>query len=342
MLPADQLLALSVFSSYFTVIILLFILILRSIQWRQPRRKGRHAVVYGSLAVVSLAHTWYYMIRFLLWSKHDFESQITRSRAREASSLARLADWLVQTRLFEQAWFAVCEGPWNWLWSEQLCLFTAGAWTVFLYVESRRSRVALPWAYMLLGQLVAISVASNLFYLALALSPRIAGRDRAHMRLPAFLWMCVAAALVSVYTSPALLHSRFLSNLLVMHGAITLPLLPLPKTLRSAGMVSASAVYWSIACAALAIRMGTLRNVFSTGMPLSRIPKDAWTTLHSHPAQSSIGWDIVWTTLSFAAYELLERGAAWSACLAPVISVGVVAPATLATAEPRSSSQRSR
>lgn len=340
MLRADQLFALSVFGCYFGVIILLFIVVLRSMPWRQPRQKGRHALVYGSLAVFSLAHTWYYMIRFLLWSKHDFESQVSRSTA--ASSLEGLADWLVKTRLFEQAWFAVCEGPWNWLWSEQLCLFTVGAWTIFLYAESRRSRVALPWAYMLLGQLVAISVASNLFYLALALSPRIAGRDRVRMRLPAFLWMCVAVALVSVYTSPVLLHSRFLSNLLLMHGAITLPLFPLPKGLRSAGMVSAAPVYWSIACAALAIRMGTLRNVFSAGIPLSRIPKDAWTVLHSHPAQSSIGWDVVWTTLSFAAYECLERGASWSALLAPVLSVGVVAPATLAADEPRSSSGRAR
>lgn len=66
MLRADQLFALSVFGCYFGVIILLFIVVLRSMPWRQPRQKGRHALVYGSLAVFSLAHTWYYMIRFLL------------------------------------------------------------------------------------------------------------------------------------------------------------------------------------------------------------------------------------------------------------------------------------
>jgi hypothetical protein len=37
--------------------------------------------------------------------------------------------------MFEQAWKIVCEGPLRWWWSEQLCLFTAGAWTVFLFAQ---------------------------------------------------------------------------------------------------------------------------------------------------------------------------------------------------------------
>ena len=47
----------------------------------------------------------------------------------------RLSDWLVNTALFEQAWAVVCVELDNWWWSEQLCLFTAGPWTVFLFLE---------------------------------------------------------------------------------------------------------------------------------------------------------------------------------------------------------------
>jgi hypothetical protein len=62
-------------------------------------------------------------------------------------SLSQIANWLVDTALFEQAWARVCMGPLNWWWSEQLCIFTAGAWTVFLAVEgARQSRLVWqPW-----------------------------------------------------------------------------------------------------------------------------------------------------------------------------------------------------
>lgn len=49
--------------------------------------------------------------------------------------LIRLTSWLRDTSLFEEAWYAVCAGKWNWLLSEQLCLFTVGVWTVMLWVE---------------------------------------------------------------------------------------------------------------------------------------------------------------------------------------------------------------
>ena len=48
------------------------------------------------------------------------------------STLVRVANWLKHTGLFEQAWTIVCDGPLRWWWSEQLCLFTVGFWTVFL------------------------------------------------------------------------------------------------------------------------------------------------------------------------------------------------------------------
>lgn len=185
---------------------------------------------------------------------------------------------------------------------------------------------------MLLGQLVAISVASNLFFLALAASPRIRAHERFPIRVPGALCACVAVGLATVYLAPAVLHSRFMPNLLLMHGAITLPLLPLPKTLSTSGMMRATTVYWLVACASLAIRARTLTAAFSTG-GWTEVPYRAWKTLQSHPAQSSIGWDVVWTTASFVVYELVELGASWTAFAAPFASIGVTAPVALAKAE---------
>ena len=70
------------------------------------------------------------MISFLRWSFVDFE-QSAPGRS-SGSTLVRVANWLKDTALFEQAWTIVCDGPLRWWWSEQLCLFTVGFWTVFL------------------------------------------------------------------------------------------------------------------------------------------------------------------------------------------------------------------
>src|SRR6266404_2523969 len=123
------------------------------------------------------------MISFLRWSFVEYERSAPGRSA--GPTLVRVANWLRDTALFEQAWTIVCDGPLRWWWSEQLCLFTVGFWTVFLLTTGSYTpfanlwlfcnrlrlggerRVRHVWAYMLFGQLVAISVASNLFFLAL-------------------------------------------------------------------------------------------------------------------------------------------------------------------------------
>jgi hypothetical protein len=61
----------------------------------------------------------------------------------------------------------------------------------------------------------------------------------------------------------------------------------------------------------------------------------AWGVLHSHPAQSSIGWDVIWTSISFFVWKVIgprikTQDSAWSKLLplatsTLVASVGVSA-----------------
>ena len=69
----------------------------------------------------------------LQWSFTNYELGLSKPIAQ--GLLHRLGSWLHGTSLFEEAWAFVCVHPINWWWSEQLCLFTAGAWTVFIAVE---------------------------------------------------------------------------------------------------------------------------------------------------------------------------------------------------------------
>jgi hypothetical protein len=214
---------------------------------------------------------------------------------------------------------------------------------------------------MLLGQIVAISVASNLFYLALILSaePSLSSRRRTNLSVKqtvsARLVVSVLLSLVTVALSPFTSPKTFLPNLLVMHVLLFVPLISITttssssETLPSPFSVNLNTLYRIIqlVCAGIHIRtiiaaIGSLQTSTSKSPDIFFF-KEAWRILYSHPAQSSIGWDIIWTSLSFIAWILLLRpgplryynggyyyGIAMYLMLAtPVASIAVTAPYAL-------------
>ncbi len=165
---------------------------------------------------------------------------------------------------------------------------------------------------MLLGQLVAISVASNLFYIAILSSP--IPREPAKQsssRVPATLWVSVLLALATVGLSPYTTSHTFLPNLLVMHALLVIPLLPpslLPHTTHQ-WPIRVRTLYGLVLLSSFAIRTHTIlagAKVVGSESPLGLFSA-AWDVLHSHPAQSSIGWDVIWTTVSFIAWTATKR-----------------------------------
>lgn len=232
----------------------------------------------------------------------DYERSARVLKNSTEPMLVRVANWLRNTALFEQAWTIVCDGPLRWWWSEQLCLFTVGFWTVFLLTKGREHGVKHVWAYMLFGQLVAISVATNLFFLALV--PLTKEKTKAASgavpragpsSVPPVLWMSVLASLATVSLVPhSLRHNYFLENLLVMHALLVLPLLPLPSPRAVRLRMRTRTLYGLVALLSAAVR---IRTVTVSGS-LTAGPGTLWAVLNSHPAQASIGWDVVWTSMS--------------------------------------------
>lgn len=210
-----------------------------------------------------------------------------------------------------------------------MCLFTVGAWTIFLSTQGmpRCYRRCLPltpsqgqrygvkhlWAYMLLGQVVAISVASNLFYLALSLSsPPSAATKRTPLYAPPALWLSVLLSFVTIGLVPMTNDRTFLPNLLAMHALLVVPLFasaPSHSAKRSAFSMRIRTLYSLVTIVALILRIRTIATALSAiprGMQsLKSLATIAWQVLHSHPAQSSIGWDVIWTTASFFAWKFI-------------------------------------
>ncbi|KAI0075706.1 hypothetical protein K474DRAFT_1599379 [Panus rudis PR-1116 ss-1] len=344
---ASETVAISIFVGYFGLIIALFSLIFYSLRKEiQTSLRSYKIWLFSFLSVASFAHTWYYMITFLLWSFEEYE--LRNSTKLELSLKTRITSWLMNTALFEQAWAAVCSRPLNWWWSEPLCLFTIGFWTIFLAIKGREHNVRYLWAYMLLGQLVAISIASNLFYLAILSHPS-SKKSRSPLwtssRTPPVLWMSTLIALGTVAISPFTNEKTFIWNLLTMHSIIVLPLLPCgwrcssssstssasshstssPGQPRPTRTLQADTLLKLITFSSLLIRSRTTWDAFnstpnahnqdltnatlSLSLSLQKVYDFlavAKNTLYSHPAQSSIGWDVIWTTISFLAWLCVQ------------------------------------
>jgi hypothetical protein len=191
---------------------------------------------------------------------------------------------------------------------------------------------------MILGQVVAISVASNLFYIAL-LSTKPQPRREGNVAVPAKLWIPVFLSLATIAISPFTDEKTFLPNLLIMHVLIVLPLFSVSPLKTTKTGFNLSIFYLAVFLCSIPIRSSTVLNAASALPETDQSPYTlfgaAWTTLHSHPAQSSIGWDIVWTTISFVIWTVVSSTTLnlfttiYLIVATPFASVGVTAPYVL-------------
>ncbi|KAJ4469243.1 hypothetical protein J3R30DRAFT_3552055 [Lentinula aciculospora] len=321
--------ALVVFASYFVIIAILFGTLFKSLLRKYALQKDyssrKRAIIFSLLATGSFIHTWYYMFRFMEWSFKNYEFQVEAST--NGPFIGRLSKWLANTALFEQAWLAVCSGPIKWWLSEQLCSYTVGAWTIFIFVEGKRHKIEHAWTYMLLGQLVAISVASNLFYVALCLSTTRPTRKVGYAS--PVLWLSTLLSLLAVSNTPFTDERTFLPNLLVMHTLAAVPLLfgaYLDTTSVARFSLSLSSLHFLVFMATASIH--TWNSLVLYRLLDEPLVIALWTTLFSHPAQSSIGWDIVWTSVSYMVWIMTSKARLRvGSLLVPLVSVGAVAPA---------------
>ncbi|KAJ7713155.1 hypothetical protein B0H16DRAFT_1811366 [Mycena metata] len=311
-----EVVAVSVFCSYFSIIASLFSLIARSLS---SQNWGGRVYVFIALAFASFVHTWFCKFPFAFGGIFTDYEQSARATISTGLTVERISQWLLNTSLYKQAWAHVCFGKANWWWSQQLCLFTVGTWTIFLSDEGQHHHIKFIWAYMLLRQFVAISVASNLFYLALILAPCPPPPSSSHgifsLRAPVALWLPVLLSLGTVATSPFTTECSFLPNLLLMHTFIVIPLLvpdrlfPLVQSsaeTKSRIGISLKTLYVVVFGTALVLHVHATGQAADPPVSVRDLTLKAWDVLHSHPAQSSIGWDVIWTSISFVVWLVLH------------------------------------
>ncbi|KAG0657137.1 hypothetical protein C6P46_006634 [Rhodotorula mucilaginosa] len=278
------------------------------------RRMTPTTVAFLSMAAGGLALTWYHMILF-------FQKSFTDSATRHATpaALYTSAQWLTDVSLFQEAWEYVCDGAERWWWSQQLCQWTVGPLTLLMATEGHKFGVKRQWAFMLLGQLVAVSVAQSLFFAAVVSAAAMHAAKGTlapiHKTQAQTTYGTLAAILIAtastVFVPQTIGTWRFLPNLVAMHAVILLPFVPAVAQLDKPTRPRLSRLYLNYAFIAMRFQIPVAMQLFSQGKALSldfileRLPEfylSQWAVLTSHPAQASISWDVIFTSVSALTY----------------------------------------
>ncbi|KAF2493289.1 hypothetical protein BU16DRAFT_619630 [Lophium mytilinum] len=310
-----------IFSSYMLLCVSLTILILRSLykssqrlsspQKATPDQFGRtqRVVLFAALATISLGTTWYYMFSFFSHSYRHWLSIQPIPLLQDAE--LELGAWLKDTKLFKEAWGTALETPERFWWTQQIFFFTS-IWSVFQGQQGFSRRIPHLWAYMLLGQVVAISFATNLFFVAVSLNPVSTGggspRNRERWTPPlSVLLIPLLATFVSTGLIPSSVSKPyFMYILLLPHFALFVP--PILYNIVPPS--------WGTTHTTLKAVGQYYERVYSLLVMLSIVfvalaSRPAWggisAALYEHPAVSSVGWDVILCWTSWGVWTLVYQ-----------------------------------
>ncbi|ORX38870.1 hypothetical protein BD324DRAFT_617618 [Kockovaella imperatae] len=237
------------------------------------------------------------MIDFMRWS---FE---TYCRTHPGASVG---SWLVDTALFEQAWSIVTKDSTAWWWSSWICTWTV-VYTAVIWFESSRRGIKYRWAYMVLGQLVAISVSTSLFLTALVLHPpTYVIRPSYHLQLLLPLVM----AMVCILCLPKTIDTKqFMPVLVTLHLLLLAPFASSPRldlpSKKGSGRPSGSRmVYIELALLASVIHQLNTRQLLASIPHSGSNFRSLCSKMLSHPAQASISFDVVWVFVVLLVWAL--------------------------------------
>lgn len=155
---------------------------------------------------------------------------------------------------------------------------------------------------MLLGQMVAISVALALFLTALSLRPT----TRPTSYIPLSVYLPLFTAMITIYAVPHYVQTEhFATNLLLMHGLLLLPLIswshPRDTTMTKRRLdLHPTTLYTALVGIAVVIHAINAQEVIKSASQNTSIIRQLYHQIFSHPAQASISLDVVWVAIIMA------------------------------------------
>lgn len=158
---------------------------------------------------------------------------------------------------------------------------------------------------MILGQLVAISVAIALFLTAVYLHEPIPGRKP---KAPLMLCFMLISAQVAMFILPELADQpAFVYVLGFIHAAVVIPLFFIPRNGRNeSGSLPFGGLFTLLVVLAAVIHTFTTVRVLDMLPAAKWLPKYLYRILLSHPAQASVSLDVVWCAIILASWWIVN------------------------------------
>lgn len=274
-------------------------------QMPKSKRSNVGAIwLFSGLALVSFATLSTNMLNVLI------QSFDTWSTTREPQDLATLPlaiwHWSITSSLFQDFGEAIVADSARFFWVQSALLATL---SVFHYMgtEGRLRGIPQLWSFFCLSQILPISFAQNLFYVALLLAPEASGqlhfnKSRAVLGA-AFYCLCLACAQLYAGTE------KLVWIILAARAVLMVPLLL--KADRFATAMTAEKVPIDRATGEELQRIILKTSLIMTGMKAYQAIQEDFTpqavlkALSSHPAVTALGYDFILSAVSFAAWTYL-------------------------------------
>ena len=292
-----------------TAIILqtLFALYQRHNATNNDARRNKHVRTFGFLALISFGTLSFNMLEvliqsFKLWSRGSYPTLLTEYPA-------TIWHWSITSSLFQDFGEAIVADSARFFWTQSALLATLAV-CFFMAIQGRQHKVPRLWAFFCISQILPISFAQNLFYVARLLSTSEATRPARVSKLKsvatvAFYCSCLANAQLTAGTV------WLMPLILVARAFLLVPLALVKKQGEDENKDGGkSADYLTIDSF---IPIMTLTSAVMTGIKVLQIKEEGWSmvavwsTLFSHPAVSSLGCDFIMSIFSFVVWSLLSN-----------------------------------
>lgn len=270
----------------------------------------------------------YFRVSYQAWA-------MWRSRYDVSQDRMHWGLWLTETSLFREFWETIVVGNARYWWSHQIFFFASG---LGLSLEEKgmyqarhystsadsfsgiRRGIKYTWAFMLLGQIVSISFATNLYHLTLLLTPPLPPRSySAGIYRRTWLGPWLINLLTIVFTIwPAYQladehywyhQTEFMPMLMVPHVALLImPLLRavVPQKYLSDSNVEFAGTVYKFLWAAHNFGGGLLfTRVTAVAYKFSG-PRGIWQQLWEHPAVSSVAFDVMFCWISWGTWWAIQ------------------------------------
>lgn len=266
-----------------------------STRYREPLRKG-HVQTFSILALVSLAFAGYYSSRFGSLSYRVWATERgvelpdglfgDRGALRGGEHPGRLhvVRWLSDTPFYRDALEIVCEKARHFWWGQQINLGLI-SWSMYLALEGQRRNISNLWAFLALSQLVSLSFAQNLFFVAVLLTP---------VPLPKNVRELTRTSVPATSSR----YTRFLNRVVPTKPEGFVPDLKLYLLLLSSNFMAVFLLPFAANTTSFMAMTLLSRLLPFSFLALPYVIPEGWGTIHSHPHESYFIYSTLFRTIS--------------------------------------------